>query len=74
MTPLGIPAPRQPLLAEQVDANAILPAMVDRVAVEARAVDFAAMPATVRCEIMIAVSDLFAALQAAALMHPVVTS
>ena len=66
-----IPAPRQPLAIEQTDINSTVRAMVAHVGDLAAAVDFAALPATVRCEIMINVAGLAAAFQVAGVVHPV---
>lgn len=67
-----IPGPRQPLLIEQDTPTSVLRAMITHAAAQADSVDFAALPATIRCEILLAVADLSAALTAAAHKHPAV--
>lgn len=68
-----IPAPRppaEPLLAAQADANQLVQTMISHLGERAAAVNFLALPATVRCEILIHISDLGAILAAAGIMHP----
>lgn len=69
-THLPIPRPRQPLAIEQADTNAAVDAMLGHVTEFAAGADFNAMPAEVRCEIMLAINGLHQIVTCAAVLHP----